>query len=75
VFAKLVQAVKRLVAYIARERVEVRVVVVQSRLSLVHEKYIAIWNKAVITSNSRGNRPGGISDFVCKIKYAKRSGK
>jgi hypothetical protein len=47
VLAQLVKAVKRLAADVAHKRVEVWVVVVQSRLSLVHVGYVAISNKAV----------------------------
>jgi hypothetical protein len=37
VLTQLVKAVKRLAAYVARKRVEVGLVIVHSRLSLVHE--------------------------------------
>jgi hypothetical protein len=47
VIAQLVKAVKRLAADVAHKRVEVRVVIVQSRLSLVHTGYVAISDKTV----------------------------
>jgi hypothetical protein len=64
VLAQLVKAVKRLVADVAGERVEVRVVVVQSGLSLVHAKYVAIWNKAVIAYCSIDTKYQAVSSYI-----------
>src|SRR5919109_753333 len=47
VLTQLVKAVKRLAAYIAGKRVEVGLVIVYSRLSLVHEYRVAASNKAI----------------------------
>jgi hypothetical protein len=47
VLTQLIKAVKRLAAYVARKWVEVGLVIVYSRLSLVHEYRVAASNKAI----------------------------